>query len=147
MYLSALMERKGTSAIARAQNVVTSLGKRGDALAAGLTKAVGLTLTSNFASPQLYGKVVTFTATGSGKDTGTTYNYRFSIDGVVVQAWAATATYPTEATLAAGTHTVTVDVTTEAVISAPQKTVSVTYVIAKAEMAVSVTAGDAIVRN
>jgi hypothetical protein len=63
-----------------------------------------------------YGTQTTFTAAGSSIGTlpAIAYSYRFWLDGAMVQTWSGTATYNMPATTLGGTHSVRVEVTTEA---------------------------------
>jgi hypothetical protein len=94
---------------------------------------VTATLTPSLASPQLAGTAVTFTAAATGGPGG--YQYRFSLTAgattTVVQPFGVTTTYTFPATQAAGSYTVTVDVSTDggATVSG---TASVAYVLTNA---------------
>ncbi|MFN7958117.1 MAG: multicopper oxidase domain-containing protein [Holophagaceae bacterium] len=70
--------------------------------------ATGVQLLPNLPSPQASTKIITFTATGIGS---TNYQYQFSVDGTVVQAYSTNNNYTLAAGLV-GTHAIKVDVTT-----------------------------------
>ena len=71
-----------------------------------------VTLTPSLPSPQALGTAVTFTAAGSGS-TGLPaggYQYQFSRNGTVVQAWNYLPTWTLPSTTTSGTYTIRVDV-------------------------------------
>ncbi len=88
-------------------------------------KATGVQLLPNLPSPQLAGKVK-FTATGIGS---TGYQYQFSVDSVVVQAYSATNTY-SDAYLADGLHQIKVDVRTNTASVVPDASAVLSYTFA-----------------
>ncbi len=92
--------------------------------------ATGVTFTSIVpASPGTYGTPATFTAVATGGAVGATYSYRFTLDGGAPSAWNTTNTFVLPGTTLGGSHTVTVDATTEPVPTTVQTTTSTTYVI------------------
>ncbi|MGZ6274481.1 MAG: FG-GAP-like repeat-containing protein [Syntrophales bacterium] len=71
--------------------------------------ATGVTLTPNVTSPHVNGTAITFTAAGTGS---TGYQYRFHLDGVVVQDYSTTATFTLPLSTPAGNHIIIADVRT-----------------------------------
>jgi hypothetical protein len=55
------------------------------------------------------------------------YSYRFTLDGGVPGAWSTTPTFTLPGTAGGGTHTVTVDATTEVVPTNVEATASTTH--------------------
>ena len=73
----------------------------------------GVTISASPTSPQLSGTVVTFTAVGQpGTLPPSAFNYRFRLNGAIVQNWSKTATYVLPSTFI-GTATVMVECNTE----------------------------------
>ena len=78
-------------------------------------------------SPSLVGTDVVFTALAGGSAPGAVYSYRFTLDGVP-GTWSTTPTFTMlGATAGVGTHTVTVDATTEVVPTNVQATATTTH--------------------
>ncbi|MDP1832910.1 MAG: multicopper oxidase domain-containing protein [Geothrix sp.] len=91
--------------------------------------ATGVQLLPNLPSPQPSTKTIIFTATGIGS---TSYQYQFSVDGIVLQAYSTNAkfTLPASMSLAGGTYAVTADVvTTLPAAAVPDATTTISYSI------------------
>ncbi len=99
-------------------------------------KATSVQLLPNLPSPQLAGKGITFTATGIGS---TSYQYQFSLDAVVVQAYSATATYTLNPFIAAGAHSIKVDVRTNPASLTPDASATLSYTVTAGTDATGVT--------
>jgi FtsP/CotA-like multicopper oxidase with cupredoxin domain len=98
--------------------------------------ATGVQLLPNLPSPQQGAKGITFKATGIGS---TSYEYQFSVDGVVVQAYSSTAIYSLSPFIAAGAHTIKADVRTNTASITPDATTTISYTILAATPATGVT--------
>jgi len=98
--------------------------------------ATGVQLLPNLPSPQLASKNIKFTATGIGS---TGYQYQFSVDGVVVQAYSTLNTYTLPLNTFAGLHLISVDVSTSAVPVTADATASINYTISNPIPATGVT--------
>ena len=83
--------------------------------------ATGLTLTPSVASGTSAGPI-TFTALGSGSAN---YQYRFSVNGSVVQDYSTTATFTLPALTPANTYSISVDVRTNIMTATPDRTQSI----------------------
>ncbi|MBK8573119.1 MAG: multicopper oxidase domain-containing protein [Holophagaceae bacterium] len=101
---------------------VFSYNQKGDsaasALASGITPGAvvaptGVTLDALPVTSVVKGTPVTFTALGSATGAAT-FQYRFYVNGVMVQDYSTTATYAMPGTQAVGVYTVTVDARTSA---------------------------------
>ncbi len=123
-----------------AVNVRTSLGSTVVTTSISYTitppKATGVTLAPNLPSPQQAGKGIIFTATGLGS---TLYQYQFSLNGVVVQAYSATATYALDPFIAPGTYTIKADVRTNTASLVPDASATLSYTVLAATPATGVT--------
>jgi FtsP/CotA-like multicopper oxidase with cupredoxin domain len=98
--------------------------------------ATGVQLLPNLPSPQLAGRGITFTATGTGS---TAYQYQFSVDGAVVQAYSAAATYKLDPFIAGGVHLVQADVRTNLASLVPDSSATLSYTITAGTDATGVT--------
>jgi hypothetical protein len=89
--------------------------------------AFAVRVTPNVASPHVNGTAITFTAASVGT---TAPQYRFNVNGTVVQDYSATATWTMPLLQPAGTYTVTADVRTNTLSATPDVTSApVTYVL------------------
>jgi len=90
--------------------------------------ATGVQLLPNLPSPQASTKTIIFKATGIGS---TNYNYQFSVDGNVLQAYSTVNTFTVPGYIAAsgGIHAIKVDVVTNLAVVTPEATATVNYVI------------------
>ncbi len=88
--------------------------------------ATGVQLLPNLPSPQASTKTIIFTATGIGS---TGYNYQFSVDGTVLQAYSTVNKFTVPAYIAAtgGSHAIKVDAVTNLAAVTPEATATVNF--------------------
>jgi hypothetical protein len=98
-------------------------------------KATGVLLSSNLPSPQQAGKGIVFLAQGTGSSG---YQYQFSLNGVVAQAYSATATYALDPVTAPGTYTIKADVRTNTASLVPDASATLSYTVLAATPATGV---------
>jgi FtsP/CotA-like multicopper oxidase with cupredoxin domain len=89
------------------------------------TPATGLTLTPSVPSPSA--PPVKFTAAGSGSNRA--YQYRFKLNGGIVQDYSSTTYWSLPAGTPVGTYTITADVRTDKTSLTPDQTVDISYEI------------------
>ena len=97
--------------------------------------ATGVQLLPNLPSPQQAAKGIVFTVVGTGSAA---YQYRFSLNGVVTQAYSATATYALDPVIAPGTYTIKADVRTNTASLVPDASTTLSYTILAATPATGV---------